>query len=1014
MTCMTKLKIFFCIVFFLIAVTVYDAHAASETINRQEIAVLYQQLSIEQQQYEISQIKLADLKKIREQQLTGIKVKDVNKQIFSRARLNLEVAQADLTAINQTIKDLQDKLIATKTLSTNLLERQQETRLTTEEISSKNTTIVSLQSEIDYLQTLYNLQNNRLKVLQKTQQIAQEVVKLEQIWVDKLTDLVRQRQNQIREEEIQQLATTAQKESRHWLDTLASLNQQLQLFPAEQRFTNPDAILLSVKIFHAQESVYLSRLNFDVARLQDEIQGLGPTIKPKLPLPEIDKQKTKIHQLKKQADQLNQRIMAKQYLLQQQLKISRQSQEQSVITSHQLQDQLAIYSSLIKEYSRISKILDPLRKKVSEYRSSVQKNLSQAIAQRQGLPGFDLHAWLTLLRNVLQIPEAILGMFVSLRVQIAAAISSMSLSWILFICFVEVLWSISWLASRYLVRLGLTAVDQTGQQTSAYTAYVLFKLLQKNLVSILFFGYLIIFILMSGVPYQSYRILIYLALIWLVYRWLTNIVRYALLESVVHTSGHDVWLYHRLKWVFRFGALITAVALLVNELSAAYDVRDFFNRLFMFVLLVMSIVLFRARKVVPALLQSYTAQSPPYVRRLIVLMSTLFPLTLLSNAITGLVGYVQLAWVMSYYQAIFLLVVAAYIIIRGLLIDLINFISELSIRYLQNGWLWSQAFLKPLDRIVRIFAAVVSLVILFYAYGWGPQSYVVKSITAFLYYPLFHSHTVGTTFTLASIIEFVILIAIVFWAARWTREFSYRWMFSGIKDLGLRNSLGVFSQYTMFALGAIITLRVLGVDISGLSFILGGLAVGLGFGLRDFANNFVSGVMLLIERPIREGDTVTVGQFEGTITHMGIRSSMLKSWDNMEVLIPNSEIFNKVFTNWTLQDNTVRSVIKLNVHRSDDPSKIVQMIHDLLSNIPELLKDPESQVYLDEINDVFIEIEVRYFINIQEHSRAEVRSKVLLAIMDLFKQQNITPPYPQQDIRLLNPVITTTEPRNPE
>jgi potassium efflux system protein len=168
--------------------------------------------------------------------------------------------------------------------------------------------------------------------------------------------------------------------------------------------------------------------------------------------------------------------------------------------------------------------------------------------------------------------------------------------------------------------------------------------------------------------------------------------------------------------------------------------------------------------------------------------------------------------------------------------------------------------------------------------------------------------------------------------------------------------------------------------------------VGMGFGLKDFANNIVGGIMLLIERPVREGDLITIGDYEGQVAHIGIRSMRVSSWDNTEVLIPNAETFNKPFINWTHQDNIVRTVIPIKVSRADDPVMIQQLILDVLAIIPEIVADPPVQVFLKKIDEALIEFEARYFINVQLHTRFEVRSKVLFAITAQFKAAGVKPP----------------------
>ena len=216
----------------------------------------------------------------------------------------------------------------------------------------------------------------------------------------------------------------------------------------------------------------------------------------------------------------------------------------------------------------------------------------------------------------------------------------------------------------------------------------------------------------------------------------------------------------------------------------------------------------------------------------------------------------------------------------------------------------------------------------------------------------------------------------------------------------------MFTQYAVIIGGGLLTLRVLGIDFTGMALVFGGLAVGMGFGLRDFASNIVGGVMLLIERPVREGDVITLGEYEGRVAHIGIRSMRVSSWDNMEVLIPNAETFNKPFTNWTHQDSVVRTVVPIKVNRSDDPVLVQQLIMDVLTGIPDVLATPVPQVLLKKIDDVLIEFEIRYFINVQHHTRFEVRSVVLFAIMARFKEAGIKSPVPSLTVELSHDAAT--------
>ncbi|MGC1181598.1 mechanosensitive ion channel family protein, partial [Legionella sp.] len=468
------------------------------------------------------------------------------------------------------------------------------------------------------------------------------------------------------------------------------------------------------------------------------------------------------------------------------------------------------------------------------------------------------------------------------------------------------------------------------------------------------------------------------------------IARLVLLESITDSSGKDVKLYYRLKWLLLFGGWTTSLMTIGHLLPLSLVLQDIFNRLFMLFILTVSLVAWKSKDVIRYLIAPLLKNKKRYVHNAISLLIILVPITVFSTAVIGLSGFINLAWTMSRYQANALIVLVGYILARGLLFDALELFSEWMISSLRNGWLWIEIFLKPIDQILRITLLLLSSLILFKLFGWNSHSLVIIHLEKLAHYTIVNLP--GIHITITSTLAFITLLATFVWAAKWTREFCYRWLFKKIKDPGIRNSLSVFSQFAIVLIGGFVTLYVLGFDFSGMSMIIGGLAVGMGFGLRDFASNIIGGLVLLIERPVREGDLVTIGEHEGRVAHIGIRCMRVLSWDNMEVLIPNAETFNKPFTNWTHQDNIVRSVIPIKVSRHDDPVMIQQLIFDVLAITPEIVADPPAQVFLKKIDAALIEFEARYFINVQIYSRVEVRSKVLFAITDQFKAANIRPP----------------------
>jgi len=668
------------------------------------------------------------------------------------------------------------------------------------------------------------------------------------------------------------------------------------------------------------------------------------------------------------------------------------TQEQAVKDQELDQHMMQMRKMIEQREKHVQRLKKTLQTKLNQY----QTELKQQVSKRQTLSEYRIENIPVIIKQIISIPSEVyqylkILVYKSLNNYVWADPIPSALLWVCLIIIVL----FSYVFSRFLKSV---SYDKERYRLTGYLYDGILTIVKRNIPHLTVFAILIVALLMTGVPYSNYRLLIKLYLLWLVFRTLILIARLVLLERISDVSGKDVKLYYRIKWIILAGGWATALMILSHQLPLTLLMQDIFNRLFMLFILAVSIVSWKSREVLLHLLKPFLKGKKKYYLNAIYLLIFLLPITLFTTAIIGLLGFSNLAWAMSRYQGYVLLLLTLYILARGLLVDALELCSEWMISSLRNGWLWIEVFLKPLDKILRALLLLLSIVVLFHLFGLFSDEKLMNQLESVMRYPILNFS--GVHITVLSVIEFTLLVSVFIWAAKWTREFCYRWLFRNARDPGIRNSLSVFSQYAVILVGSFITLRVLGLDFSGMSFILGGLAVGMGFGLRDFASNVIGGIMLLIERPVREGDLITLGNYEGRVAHIGIRSMRVSSWDNMEVLIPNAETFNKPFTNWTHQDNIVRTVIPIKVSRRDDPVVVQQLILDVLAIIPEVLSDPPAQVFLKQIDEALIEFEARYFINIEEHTRFEVRSKVLFAITAQFKAAGVKPPIPPLNVAL--------------
>jgi potassium efflux system protein len=673
--------------------------------------------------------------------------------------------------------------------------------------------------------------------------------------------------------------------------------------------------------------------------------------------------------------------------------ISMLTDEQTHLSDEPLKRQFSALLRIVN--SRIEGIVIQ-QQTLQEDLENHQEELKRQVSVRQSLSEYNLDSWPLIVNQLSHIPTQLYNYLKSLTLKIKDNYLWQDL-------FPAVLlWSTVGLI--ILAAFGLHKLlkqlthDKERSRLSGHLYQGALILLSRNIPHLAFVALLVAVLYLSRILFSNYQLIVHLSFAWLFFRALILMARLILLERISDSSGKDVHLYHRLKWLLLVGGWTTALMIISHQLPLSMLLQDMFNRLFMLFLLAVSLVSWKSKDVIKHLVGPFLKTKKRYFRHAVTLLMVLIPLTLFTTAMIGLIGYINLAWTISRYEVQILLIITCYVLSRGLLIDALELLSEWMISSMRNGWLWIEVFLKPLDKILRIMIILFSLFVLCQLFSWHSDSAVISNLLKFGEYPLVNLS--GVYITAISVLEFLILLSAFTWTAKWTREFGYRWLYRDARDSGVRNSLSVFTQYAVILVGGFVALRVLGLDFSGMSMVVGGLAVGMGFGLRDFASNIVGGLMLLIERPVREGDLITLGNYEGRVAHIGIRSMRVCSWDNMEVLIPNAETFNKPFTNWTHQDSIVRTVIPIKVSRADDPVMVQQLILDVLAIIPEIVSDPAPQVFLKQIDEALIEFEIRYFINVQVHTRFEIRSKVLFAITAQFKAAGVKAPIPPIRVEL--------------
>ena len=252
---------------------------------------------------------------------------------------------------------------------------------------------------------------------------------------------------------------------------------------------------------------------------------------------------------------------------------------------------------------------------------------------------------------------------------------------------------------------------------------------------------------------------------------------------------------------------------------------------------------------------------------------------------------------------------------------------------------------------------------------------------------------------IAGIIAFAILTAITGWIKRWIDR---RWLRQITTDRGARDALVTIIGYTGFTVSLLVGLSIGGVNITGLAVVAGALSVGIGFGLQSIANNFISGIILLFERPIKAGDFVSVGDVEGYVKKISIRATEIETLDNQDMLIPNSELISGRVTNWVLHNPYGRLIIEIGVAYGSDVNKVKEILETVSSNHDQVITDgraaPPKALFMG-FGDSSLDFQLRVRI-VDIKKRYDVLSDLNFEINQSFVKEGITIPFPQRDIHI--------------
>ena len=207
--------------------------------------------------------------------------------------------------------------------------------------------------------------------------------------------------------------------------------------------------------------------------------------------------------------------------------------------------------------------------------------------------------------------------------------------------------------------------------------------------------------------------------------------------------------------------------------------------------------------------------------------------------------------------------------------------------------------------------------------------------------------------------------------------------------------------YALLVAVFITALSLLHVPLTAFAFVSGAVAIGVGFGAQNVINNFISGWIMLMERPVRIGDYIEIDAHQGVVESIGNRSTRIRRTDGVHLLIPNSQMLERVVVNWTLVDYQIRTIVRVGVAYGSPVKRVAELIAQAVKEQPEVQSDPEPVIILEDFGDNAIVFDAYFWSEVgAERALRQIRSTIRFRIDELFNENNIVIAFPQRDVHM--------------
>ena len=281
------------------------------------------------------------------------------------------------------------------------------------------------------------------------------------------------------------------------------------------------------------------------------------------------------------------------------------------------------------------------------------------------------------------------------------------------------------------------------------------------------------------------------------------------------------------------------------------------------------------------------------------------------------------------------------------------------------------------------------------------SSFSKETVMGFLNTELWQGE--GYSVTVSKLVIAIVVFLSSFFLSSWGSKWIKRRMIKRFKaSITAANAVQRITFYILWVAFALIALNIVKIPLTAFAFMGGAMAVGLGFGMQNIFNNLISGFIVIFSRPFKVNDIIEVAGTQGTVEDIGSRSTTIKTWDGFDVVLPNRYFLENSVTNWTGSDLKKREILKVSVSYDSDSRQVEKLLLEITNKHSSVLKNPAPLVIFKNFGDDALEFEIYYWIELRKSSGLKVSSDLRHHIASVFKEENITIPYPQRDIHIIN------------